>query len=180
MKFWHTFGNFIRDIICLFINCRKNATDRPKLLPTNLRTREIFIQRYVWFFYDKFRWLVWHQVVSTPGGFIKLNKICENQTWCSLIFADLLQIVETVCIKLVGKKSWQSTCSKTVDNMQQTCYHQAGASDVNASCMISAWWRQGNMRVSGCVLLTRLWTTQDTHSLVFFKYIIWTQALFII
>ena len=27
----------------------------------------------------------------------------------------------------------QSTCIKSVDKLQQTCYHQIGASDVNAS-----------------------------------------------
>ena len=44
----------------------------------------------------------------------KLSTNCENQTCCNLIFADLLQVVETTCIKLVDKKSWQSTCSKPV------------------------------------------------------------------
>ena len=34
-------------------------------------------------------------------GFIKLNQICENQTCCNLIFADLLQVAETTCITLV-------------------------------------------------------------------------------
>ena len=33
----------------------------------------------------------------------------------------------------VDKKSSQSICIKPVDNLQQTCYHQAGARDVNAS-----------------------------------------------
>ena len=62
-----------------------------------------------------------------------IHQVCENQTCCNLIFADLLQVVETTCIKLVDKKSWQSTCSKPVDNLQQTCNHQPGASDANAS-----------------------------------------------
>ena len=35
----------------------------------------------------------------------KLQRVCENQTCCNLIFADLLQVVETTCIKLVDKKS---------------------------------------------------------------------------
>ena len=65
--------------------------------------------------------------------FIKWQQVCENQTCCNLIFADLLQVAETTCIKLVDKKSWQSTCIKPVDNLQQTCYDQAGASDTNAS-----------------------------------------------
>ena len=47
--------------------------------------------------------------LSTSCGksvdFIKLQQVCENQTCCSLIFADLLQVVETICIKLVDKKS---------------------------------------------------------------------------
>ena len=69
-----------------------------------------------------------------------------------------LQVVETTCITLVDKKSWQSTCINPVDNLQQTCYHQAGASDANAS-----WYRLDDckvtslqqivciLRISGCV-----------------------------
>ena len=34
--------------------------------------------------------------------------------------------------KFVDKKSRQSTFIKPVDNLQQTCYRQAGASDANA------------------------------------------------
>ena len=45
----------------------------------------------------------------------------------------LAEVVETTCIELVDKKSSRSTCIKPVDNLQQTCYHQAGASDANAS-----------------------------------------------
>ena len=43
--------------------------------------------------------------------FANLMQIChqvessENQTCYNLIFADLLQVVETTCIKLVDKKS---------------------------------------------------------------------------
>ena len=37
--------------------------------------------------------------------FIKLKQICENQTCCNLIFADLLQVVEITCIKLVDETS---------------------------------------------------------------------------
>ena len=68
-----------------------------------------------------------HQVCTLP------SRVCDNQTWCILMFTDLLQIVETTCMKLVDKKSWQSTCIKPVDNLQQTCYHLAGASNANAS-----------------------------------------------
>ena len=49
----------------------------------------------------------------------------------------------STCIKLVDKKSWQSTCIKPVDNLQQTCYHQAGASDANAS-----WYRLDDCKVT--------------------------------
>ena len=70
---------------------------------------------------------------SKSLDFIKLQQVCENQTCCNLIFADLLQVVETTCIKLASEKSQLSTCIKPVDSLQQTCYHQAGASDVNAS-----------------------------------------------
>ena len=66
---------------------------------------------------------------------IKMQQVCENQTCCNLIFADFLQVAETTCIKLVDRKSQLSTCIKPrlVDNLQQTCYHQTGASDANAS-----------------------------------------------
>ena len=66
---------------------------------------------------------------SKSVDFIKLQQVCEYQTCCNLIFA----VVETTCIKLVDKKSWQSTCMLPVDNLQQTCYRQVGASDANAS-----------------------------------------------
>ena len=42
---------------------------------------------------------------SKSFEFIKLQQVCENQTCCKFIFADLLQVVETVCINLVDKKS---------------------------------------------------------------------------
>ena len=95
---------------------------------------------------------------SKSVEFVKLQQFCENQTFCNLIFVDLLQVVETTFVKLVDKKSWQSTCIKPVDNLQQTCYHQAGASDANAS-----WYRLddckatslqqtcSNLRDSSCV-----------------------------
>ena len=46
---------------------------------------------------------------------------------------DIFRLVETTRIELGGKKSWQLTCIKPVDNLQQTCYHQAEASHANAS-----------------------------------------------
>ena len=121
---------------------------------------------------------------SKSVDFIKLQQVCENQTYCNLIFADSLQVVETTCIKLVDKKSWQSTCSKPVDNLQQTCYHQAGASDANAS-----WYRLDdskvtslqqtccNLRVSGCVadLLLSRWSKRCKRILISAW---WQQACF--
>ena len=94
---------------------------------------------------------------SNSVEFIKLQQVCENQTCCKSIFADLLRVVETTCIKLVDKKFWQSTRIKPVDNLQQTCYHQVGESDANAS-----WYRLDdskvqtcwNFRVFGCVTAT--------------------------
>ena len=76
-------------------------------------------------------------------GFRRLQKVCENQVWFSLIFADLLQVVETTCIKRVAETSWQSTCIKLVDNLQQACYNQAGANDANA-ILTSSLRQQGN------------------------------------
>ena len=68
-----------------------------------------------------------------PQTYHQVGSLCEKQTWGNLIIVDHLRVVETTCIKLVDKKSWQSTCIKPVDNLQQTCYHQAGASDANES-----------------------------------------------
>ena len=45
------------------------------------------------------------QVVNKSVEFMKLQQVGEDQIWCNLIFADLLQVVETTCIKLVDKKS---------------------------------------------------------------------------
>ena len=36
---------------------------------------------------------------------VSCQQVRENQTCCNLIFADLLQVVEKTCIKLVDKKS---------------------------------------------------------------------------
>ena len=47
---------------------------------------------------------------SKSNGFVKLHQISENHTRCNLIFADLLKVVKITCIKLVDKKSRQSTC----------------------------------------------------------------------
>ena len=55
---------------------------------------------------------------SNSVEFIRLQQVCENQACCKSIFADLLRAAETTCIKLVDKKSWQSTRIKPVDNLQ--------------------------------------------------------------
>ena len=75
-----------------------------------------------------------------------------------MMFADLLQVIETTRISLVDKKCWQSTCIKPVDNLQQTCYHQAGASDANAF-----WYRLHDLRVSGCRLCLYWYTQRYTR-----------------
>ena len=63
----------------------------------------------------------------------KLQQVCENQNCYNLIFADLLQVVETTCIRFLDKKVLTITCISLVDNLQQTCYHQTRTSDVGAS-----------------------------------------------
>ena len=83
---------------------------------------------------------------------IRLVPTWYLQTWCKL----LKQLASSLWIK----KFWQSTCSKPVDILQQTCYHQAWASDANAfwyrlddnkatSLQQTCW----NFHVSGCVIL---------------------------
>ena len=43
----------------------------------------------------------------------------------NLIFVDFFHVVETTCIKLVNRNSSSVTSIKAVDNLQETCYHQA-------------------------------------------------------
>ena len=93
----------------------------------------------------------------------RLQQVCWiHQVAASLWKSDLLQLdicrLVASCIKLVDKKSQLSTCIKPVDNLQQTCKHQAEANDANAS-----WYRLDDskvtslqqtcckLRVSGCV-----------------------------
>ena len=62
----------------------------------------------------------------------------ENQACCKLSFADLMQVVSSTCIKSADIKFWQVCSSQLAasllhDNLQQTWYYQAGASDANAS-----------------------------------------------
>ena len=99
------------------------------------------------------------------------RNLCEHQTCSNLIFADLPHVVETTCIKLVDKKSWQSTCIKPVENLQQTCYLQARASNANAS-----WYRLDdskatslqqtccNLSGSECVFKVKLWSSKGKHA----------------
>ena len=54
-------------------------------------------------------------------GFIKLYKVCEKQARYNLIFADLLQVVETTCIKLVDKKSCQRILISACSRLAATC-----------------------------------------------------------
>ena len=69
----------------------------------------------------------YQQVAASPltsSSCSKSVKIRLVATWC------LKQLASSLWIKSLN---YVSTCSKPVDNLQQTCYHQAGASDVNAS-----------------------------------------------
>ena len=44
-----------------------------------------------------------------------------HQVTTSLLFADLLQLVESTCSKPVDNKFYQSTSNKSVGNLQQAC-----------------------------------------------------------
>ena len=48
--------------------------------------------------------------------FVTLHRVCENETWCNLIFICRNNLHR----KLEGKKSWRSTCIMPVDNLQQS------------------------------------------------------------
>ena len=72
---------------------------------------------------------------------VKLHVACWfHQAVLSLWKSDFMRPdicrLETTCNKLVNKKSWQWNCIKPVDKLQQTCYHQAGASNANAFSLI--------------------------------------------
>ena len=60
----------------------------------------------------------------------KSVKIRRVETWH---FTDLLQLVETTCSQPVDNKFTESTCNKSVDNLQQTCRQQVVAIHTNAS-----------------------------------------------
>ena len=67
-----------------------------------------------------------------PVGFIKSHHVCEYLIWRKI----------DICWLIADKKPWQPTCVKPVNNLQQTCYHEAGASNANAS-----WYRLDNCKV---------------------------------
>ncbi len=102
-------------------------------------------------------------------GFYQPDAICQqvvsslywpHQVTSSRWASDLLQL--DIC--RLAASWWNSlhqacmqfaTCSKSVDNLEQTCYHQAGASDANAS-----WYRRGDSRLAGtCPSLAMYYVT---------------------
>ena len=98
--------------------------------------------------------------------FIMLQQICENQIFATWYLQTCCKLLKQLASSLWIKKSWQSTCIKPVDNLQQTSYHdhQVGASDASAS-----WYRldaskvtslqetRCDLRVSGGVSYRPLW-----------------------
>ena len=62
-----------------------------------------------------------------------LQSSCMNFVKIKLISTDLLQVVETTCMKLVYEKFRQSIGIEPAKNLQQTCYHHTGASNAKAS-----------------------------------------------
>ena len=63
----------------------------------------------------------------------KLQQTCRFHQLRQLVICRLLQLVATTCCKPVGNTFWQRSCNESVDIMQQTCLHQAGASQAHAS-----------------------------------------------
>lgn len=96
-------------------------------------------------------------------------EVYENHAWCKTIFADFLQVIETVLLQLCGnntltyycncgktscgKKSWQLTWNKPVDNLQQTSYHQTEASDTNPSWYRSHDCKETSLQQTCCLLV---------------------------
>ena len=69
----------------------------------------------------------------------RLQQTCQFQKVAkSPLKSDLLQLVETTCSKPVDNKFRQSTCNKSVDNLQQTC--QQSARKASERILISAYW----------------------------------------
>ena len=64
--------------------------------------------------------------------------MCFTRLYCISKYWNLLQLaicrlIETTCSQPVDNKFWQSTCSMSVDNLQQTCPYQTVTSRANAS-----------------------------------------------
>ena len=52
-----------------------------------------------------------------PVDFIKLHQVCEHQTCCNLIFAHLLQVNETICIKPACSSQLAASLLKTCNRL---------------------------------------------------------------
>ena len=77
-------------------------------------------------------------------GLIKSVKIRPDETWYLQACCKLL--------KQQYKTPWQSSWIKPVDNLQQTCYDQAGASAANASR-----WQLGKKPAADWLQIVRFW-----------------------
>ena len=83
------------------------------------------------------------------------HQVYENQTWCILMFADLLQVVETACIKLVDfiksmkirpDASWcLQTCSKLLKQLASSLW------------ILSSLWKSDLMHPDVCRLAASCW-----------------------
>ena len=91
---------------------------------------------------------------------------------------DTESLVQTTCIKLVNKKSWESTSIEPVDNLQQTCYHQ-----VRASHAIASWCPLNDHQVTSMqqslleLVHFQLYTLLCTVDFVFYKIILFGPTL---
>ena len=108
----------------------------PYIYLTEIKTSVLVnIHIYLWRLPDKIR----EGLVALSCQFYRLEEVAfnlsihRNQACCNLSFANLLQLVETTCSKLVANRFWQSTCNTSVDNLHQTCRQQAVASHVSES-----------------------------------------------
>ena len=52
-----------------------------------------------------------------PVDIIKLHQVCEHQTCCNLIFADLLQVDEATCIKPARSSQLATSLLTTCDRL---------------------------------------------------------------
>ena len=101
--------------------------------------------------------------LQASWGVFNSVKIRLYATW------SFYRLIQTTCIKLVDKRSWQSTCIETVNNLQLRSYHQAGESNANrfryqpdigtstspAAGFAAAWLYSGNSVLQGLYLLKR-------------------------